>query len=204
MYIDDGEELKNFYNSHDSWLYDIDYFMKEEYIFSVKKSPTTLLERVSAHLIYWLNDFMNEEENAEDVIEKIQENDILSRLSDIDDMISPELIIYDFDGTSVYDDITGDTMTINESEGLIEFDLGYKGTLCMTKEEFEDHGGSIDIFKPDEDEDDVEIDFYFPSGTVYFFMSDENLEKMSEYLLASVEELNKIYKSLGLKTIEIV
>jgi hypothetical protein len=86
---------------------------------------------------------------------------------------------------------------------IIEFDLGYKGTLYMTQEEFENEGGSIDIYKPDEDEEEVEIDFYYSSSNVLFFMSDENIERMSEYLLACVVELNKIYASSGLKTIEI-
>jgi hypothetical protein len=111
----------------------------------------------------------------------------------------PELVIYEFDGTSVYDGIGSDDIEPDEKfeNFTATLETGYK--LMMSKEDFEEMGGEVIL--PDDETDEVTIE-YMSSSDVYFFMSEGSQREMHEYLLECVRELNKIYSVLGLKMIE--
>ena len=120
--IKDGETLEHIYSSHDRWLEDLDDFIKTEYCFSVYNNAIDLMDRVSAHLIFWLNDF-DKEECADKVSDKILENKVLKRLTDLGETGGPELIIYEFGGTSIYDECNSGKIIYNEQEDLITIKL---------------------------------------------------------------------------------
>jgi hypothetical protein len=115
---------------------------------------------------------------------------------------NPELVIYEFNGTSVYDEISDDKIKYFPDTDSLEIDLYEKeGILHLSKEDFENYF-SGEILLPDEEEDE-EVQFGHSTGFVLFFMSEQNEEKMNEFLKSCLIALNEVYDSLGMNTIVI-
>jgi hypothetical protein len=203
MYIinKEGKKLDEFYWSHDRFLEDIDDYISDNYNFIVsKENSVDLLDVVCGHLLYWYYKALDDEPQAKIIYKDLfQQNEIINRLIKIGDP-TPELVIYEFDGISVYDELRDGNVILKESYDTIEINLDYNGILYLTAEEFKELGGEINL--PEGDEDDIMIDFFGSSGSVYFFMNSNDEIEMNNYLIKCVEELNKIYNTLGMKIIE--
>lgn len=196
--IKDGTEMKMVYRSHDRWLDDLSHFIKNEFVFSVNTySMSDLLDRVSAHLNHWLNSDVTVPLSGE-MTTKIKSNPILNKFIEIDSLLNPELIIYEYDGRSIYDEIERDKINYNSEDEILRISLRDDAIFYMSREEFEDAGGEIEL-PLDEDDD---IDFYYSIGEVFFFMTNEGEKQLQNDLLKAIQELNKIYTSLNLKLID--
>ena len=197
----EGIRLDFIYSSHDRFLEDIDDYINENHVFKVSKNnPIDLLDIVCGHLNYWQYEKYKENHQAKLIYDEcFQKNEIINRLIKIGDP-NPELVIYEFNGISVYDDLHESNVIHQESYETIEVQLEYNGVLYLSAEEFADLGGEINL--PEDDDDELYIDLSC-HGNVYFFMTDINEKLMGEYMILCVEEINKIYSTLGLRLIEL-
>ena len=203
MYVINKEGLKlDFvYQSHDRFLEDIGFYINENYVFTVsKENPIDLLDVVCGHLLHWYYQTFEEGNQAKLLFhEMFQQNEILNRLIKIGDPI-PELVIYEFNGISVYDELIGTNVLPKVTYEIIEVQLDFNGILYLTAEEFGDLGGEITLPEDEEDELNIELSSW---GDVYFFMTESNEKSMQEYLIRCIEEINKVYSSQGMRLIEI-
>jgi hypothetical protein len=190
----DGSVSDFVYQSHDRWLDDYAHFLKAEFTYSViEGSMADLLDRVSAHLNHWMD-----KKDEAPLNKTIQENQVLARVFNVcGSIIQPELIIYEFGGRSIYDEIQSEDISYDEKSKTLEIKLYNDAIFEISQEDFEDIGGEI-ILPEDEDE---EIEFEYSIGEVYFFMTDDQEEELRSYLLMCINELNKIYESFGLPLI---
>ena len=197
----EGIRLDFIYSSHDRFLEDIDDYINENHVFKVSKNnPIDLLDIVCGHLNYWQYEKYKENHQAKLIYDEcFQKNEIINRLIKIGDP-NPELVIYEFNGISVYDDLHESNVIHQESYETIEVQLEYNGVLYLSAEEFADVGGEINL--PEDDDDELYIDLSC-HGNVYFFMTDINEKLMGEYMILCVEEINKIYSTQGLRLIEL-
>ena len=131
--------------------------------------------------------------------ESFKQNEIINRLIKIGDP-NPELVIYEFNGISVYDELNGQNVIQKESYETIEVQLEYNGILYLSAEEFADLGGEINL--PEDEDDEVFIDLH-NWGSVYYFMNENDENKMGEYMIKCIEEINKIYSTQGIRLIEL-
>jgi hypothetical protein len=156
------------------------------------------LDQVCAHLLKWEYRAFEKDGPAKNVHHEFEKNEVLQRFTELGSSM-PELVIYEFNGISVYDGIGSDDIEPDEKfeNFTATLETGYK--LMMSKEEFEEMGG--EVIPPDDEIDEVTIE-YRTTSDVYFFMSEDSQQEMHEYLLKCVIELNKIYSDLGLKMIE--
>ena len=205
MYVinKEGVKLDYTYSSHDRFQEDIDYYINENFVFKVSgDDPINLLDVICGHLLHWYYKRFKEETQAKLIYDDLcQQNEKINHLIKIGNPI-PELVLYEFGGISVSDELNGDNILQNSDYGIIEITINDFGTLFMPIEEFDEMGGEI-IF-PDDDESDDQIDFEFSSsGNVYFFMNEMNLEEMGQYLRLCLNELNYIYSSLDMPLIEL-
>ncbi len=99
---------------------------------------------------------------------------------------------YDFNEDDIENSADFETFIASLENGL---------KLSVSKEEFAEMGGEIIL--PEEEEDEVIIEFSWPSGDVYFFMKEEDENAMSQYLVKSIDELNTIYASLDFPLINV-
>jgi hypothetical protein len=203
MYVinKEGIRLDLIYFGHDRFLEDIDDYIAENYFFKTSKdNPIELMDVVCGHLNYWKYKTYSDNQQAKLIYDEcFQQNEIINRLIKIGDPI-PELVIYEFDGISVYDELNDRNVIEKETYETIEINLDYNGILILTAEEFEDLGGEITL--PEEEDDELYIDLSC-NGDVYFFMTDINEKLMGDYMIRCVGEINKIYSSLGLPLIEL-
>lgn len=199
----DGKVLNYAYMSNVFWLDDLDFFIKSEYRFEVSKgSSVDLLDKVCAHLTYWNTDNREAENISEKVVQKISEHSKLDRILGLNgDIVNPELVIYDFNGTSIYDQISDNKITyIPENESLI-IEISEKDCkFILSREDFENYFNG-EIMMPEEDDD--EIFFGHSTGNVVFFMTPHDEEDMIIYLTSCIKALNEIYESLGMQVIKI-
>jgi hypothetical protein len=187
------------YTSSVHWLDDLDDFIKCGFQF--EKKNIGLLDLVCAHLLYWDSEESNLIRDRENVLAKVNKKPKLRNILDLGG--NPELVIYEFNGTSVYDEISDDKIKYFPDTDSLEIDLYEKeGILHLSKEDFENYF-SGEILLPDEDEEDEEVQFGHSTGFVLFFMSEQNEEKMNEFLKSCLIALNEVYDSLGMKTIVI-
>ncbi len=205
MYVinKEGVKLDYTYSSHDRFQEDIDYYINENFVFKVSgDDPINLLDVICGHLLHWYYKTFKEETQAILIYDDLcQQNEKINHLIKMGNPI-PELVLYEFGGISVSDELNGDNILQNSDYGIIEITINDLGTLFMPIEEFDEMGGEI-IF-PDDDESDDQIDFEFSSsGNVYFFMNEMNLEEMGQYLRICLNELNYIYSSLDMPLIEL-
>jgi hypothetical protein len=186
----DGTVSDFVYQSHDRWLEDYKHFHKAEFTYSVMAgSVVDLLDRVTTHLNHWMDKIDEAPMN-----QVIQENPVMERIFRVcGSTINPELIIYEFGGRSIYDEIQSEDISYDENNKTLEIKLYNDAIFEISREEFEDLGGEITL---PEDEDE-EIEFFYTSGNVYFFMTEEQEEELRRYLLQCINELNKIYESFG-------
>lgn len=193
-----GEILEHIYFTGDRWDEDINFFVNAEFKFSVfEESPIDLMEKVCAHLLYWYFESQKGNSQAKEIYEKhISKNKILQRINQNDNPI-PELVIYEFNGTSIYDDLNGEEIISNEDLTSFKFDLKEKGQFLISREEFGEMGGEINL--PEDEEDEIEIEFY--SSDVYFFMTESDQKSLGAYMRLCISELNGIYETLELPTI---
>jgi hypothetical protein len=194
-----GQTLEHIYTGNDRFLEDIDDYISSYYSFRVSEDDTIeLLDVVCAHLLFWSYETFNDDSQAKLIYDELfSQNDILKRFTELGDP-TPELIIYEFDGTSLYYDVVSEN--VSYSDDFETFTAVLKnGKLIMTKEEFEELGAELS-YPVDEDEE-FYFDFFWSTGDVYFFMSEENQIKMKEYLNKCIVELNRIYSSLNMDTI---
>jgi hypothetical protein len=195
---DEGKILEHVYRSHDRFLEDLGFYIKNYFDHGASTDTFSLLDQVCAHLMKWEYKTLEEDEGAKNVYHEIQKNEVLRRFTELGYSI-PELVIYEFDGTSVYDDFGSKDVEPDEKFENFTATLRIGYTLMMSKEDFEEMGGEVIL--PDDETDEVTIEYRTPSD-VYFFMSEDSQQEMHEYLLKCVMELNKIYSYLGLKMIE--
>lgn len=195
----EGTVLNHMYTSHDHWLDDLDDFIKCGFQFETKNEY--LLDLICAHLLYWDLDESKGIRDREKVLAEINEKTSLCRVLDLNGW--PELVIYEFNGTSVYDEISDDKIKYFPDSDSLEIDLSEKDcTLHLSKEYFENYF-SGEILLPDEDEEDEDVQFGHSTGFVLFFMSEQNEKKMDEFLKSCLVDLNEVYDSLGMKPIVI-
>lgn len=189
--------LNHMYNSHDRWLDDLDDFIKCGFQFETKNIG--LLDLVCAHLLYW--ELEESKGDREKVLAKINEKPTLGRILELGG--NPELVIYSFNGTSVYDEISDEKIKYFPDSDSLEIDLSEKDCILhLSKEDFEIYFGG-EILLPDEDEEGEELQFGHSTGNVLFFMSEQNEQKMEEFLNSCLIDLNEVYDSLGMKSIVI-
>ncbi len=197
----DGDNLEHIYTSHDRFLEDLDDYISENFCFSVSIDDTIdLLDCVCGHLLYWHYKTYDDDSQAKLIYDGLfKQNEILQRLMKIGDS-TPELVIYEFNGTSLYYSFNEDDIKyVHDSESF--FALVEKNSkLNFTKEEFEEMGGEITI--PVDEDDEVYIEFSW-SSNVYFFMKNDDFIKMNDYLNKCIVELNNIYLSLEMKVVDI-
>jgi hypothetical protein len=197
----DGDILDHIYSSHDRFLEDLDDYISENFCFSVSIDDTIdLLDCVCGHLLYWQYKTFGDDSQAKLIYDGLyKQNEILQRLIKIGDS-TPELVIYEFNGTSLYYSFNEDDIEyVHDSESYFAM-LEDNSKLYFTKEEFEEMGGEITL--PVDEEDEVSIEFSW-SSYVYFFMKKEDVIKMNDYLNKCIVELNNIYLSLKMKVIDI-
>lgn len=197
----DGDILEYFYLSHDRFLEDLDLFISENFCFRVAINETiNLLDCVCGHLLFWHYKSKSDNSQAKLIYDGLfKQNLILNRLIKIGDS-TPELVIYEFNGTSLYYSFTeNDIEYVPDSESFYVM-LEGDSKLYFTKEEFEKMGGEITL--PTDEDDEVIIDFLW-SSNVYFFIKNDNLIKLHDYLHKCILELNTIYLSLEMKIINI-
>ncbi len=197
----DGDILDHIYTSHDRFLEDLDDYISENFCFSVSIDDTIdLLDCVCGHLLYWQYKTYDDDSQAKLIYDgHFKHNEILQRLIKIGDS-TPELIIYEFNGKSLYYSFDEDDIKyVHDSESFFAI-LEKNSKLNFTKEEFEEMGGEITI--PVDEEDEVYIEFSW-SSNVYFFMKNDDFIKMNDYLNKCIVELNNIYLSLEMKVVEI-
>ena len=196
----DGDILEHIYTSHDRFLEDINYYISENFCFSVSVDDTIdLLDCVCGHLLYWQYKTYSDDSQAKLIYDGLfKQNEILQRLIKIGDS-SPELVIYEFNGKSLYCSFNEDDIVyVADSESYFAM-LKDNSKLYFTKEEFEEMGGEITLSV---DEEEVYIEFSW-SSYVYFFMNNEDVIKMNDYLNKCILEINNIYLSLEIKIINI-
>ncbi|MEY3498845.1 MAG: hypothetical protein RL308_514 [Bacteroidota bacterium] len=196
----EGIIIEHIYSSHDRFLEDIDDYINENFNFRVSKDNSIdLLDVVCGHLLHWQYKTYQNDEQAKLVYnEKFKENEILKRFINNGDP-TPELVLYEFKGISMYYDFSEDDIENSADFETFTASLENGLKLSMSKEEFAEMGGEIIL--PEEEGDEVIIEFSWPSGDVYFFMKKEDEKAMSEYLVKSIVELNTIYASLDLPLI---
>lgn len=197
----DGDILDHIYTSHDRFLEDLDDYISENFCFSVSIDDTIdLLDCVCGHLLYWQYKTYDDDSQAKLIYDGLfKQNEILQRLIKIGDS-TPELVIYEFNGTSLYCSFREDDIEyIPDSESFFSM-LEENSKLYFTKVEFEEMGGEITL--PVDEEDEVYIEFSW-SSNVYFFMKNDDFIKMNDYLYKCILELNNIYLSLEMKVIDI-
>jgi hypothetical protein len=202
MYITnkEGYRLDFIYSSHDRFLEDLDIFISENHIFKVSAvNSTDLLDVVSGHLLYWCYEKYEDNSQAALIFDDLFRNNVqINGLIEIGDS-TPEMILYKFNGVSVYDQLTDENVLPKQTHNTIEIKLDNHGILFLTIEEFEGMGGEITF--PEDENDELSFDF-FRSGDVYFFMTDYDENSMREYLIKCIDEINKIYASLDICLIE--
>ena len=197
----EGIRLDEMYSTHERFLEDIDDYINENYVFRVNRDYSIdLLDVVCGHLLHWQYKTYADDTHARLIYNDFfQQNEILNRLIKTGDP-TPESVIYEFDGISVYDDLNDRNVLRKDTYENFEINLDAYGILHLTAEEFEDLGGEITL--PEDEEDEVEIDLSC-SGNVFFFMKESDEEIKQEYMIKCIEELNKIYSSQGMKLIDI-
>jgi hypothetical protein len=197
----EGIRLDFIYSSHDRFLEDIDDYIYENHVFKVSKNnPIVLMDIVCGHLNYWQYQTYRENHQAKLIYDEcFQKNEIINRLIKIGDP-TPELVIYEFNGISVYDELIGTNVLPKETYEIIEVQLDFNGILYLTAEEFGDLGGEITLPEDEDDELNIELSSW---GDVYFFMTDTNKNLMGDYMIVCLGEINKIYSSQGLRLIEL-
>lgn len=198
----EGKKLDFIYASHDRFLEDIDDYIKENHLFEVSRSNYIyLMDVVCGHLKFWQYEKYNENQEFKLIYDNyFQKNHVLHRLMKDGDPI-PELVIYEFNGISVYDELNGDNVILKDSFETFEIQVDYNGKLIMTSEEFEDLGGEIIL--PEDEDDELEIELGC-SGDVYFFMEESDEKLMGDYMILCIEEINNIYSIFGLPLIELI
>ena len=195
----EGTVLNHMYTSSVHWLDDLDDFIKWGFQFETKNID--LLDLVCAHLLYWDSEESNVIRDRKKVLAKANKKPTLRNILDLGS--NPELVIYKFNGTSVYDQISDDKIKYFPDSDSLEIDLYEKdGTLHLSKEDFENYF-SGEILLPDEDEEDEDVQFGHSTGFVLFFMSEQNEKKMDEFLKSCLVDLNEVYDSLGMRPIVI-
>ncbi len=197
----DGNILEHIYSSHDKFLEDIDAYIFDNFCFSVSVNDTIkLLDCVCGHLLYWQYKNYSEDSKAKLIYDgHFKQNEILQRLIKIGDS-TPELVIYEFNGTSLYYSFNeNDIEYVADSESFFAT-LEENSKLWFTKADFLEMGGEIILDEEDKDGNFIEFSW---SSSVYFFMKNDNLMKMNEYLNKSILELNNIYSSFNLMKIDV-
>jgi hypothetical protein len=197
----EGIRLDFIYSSHDRFLEDIDDYINENHVFVASRhNPIDLMDVVCGHLNYWQYQTYRENHQAKLIYDEcFQKNEIINRLIKIGDP-TPELVIYEFNGISVYDELIGTNVLPKETYEIIEVQLDFNGILYLTAEEFGDLGGEITLPEDEDDELNIELSSW---GDVYFFMTDTNKNLMGDYMIVCLGEINKIYSSQGLRLIEL-
>jgi hypothetical protein len=197
----EGIRLDNIYTNHDRFLEDIDDYINENHVFLVSKNnPIDLMDVVCGHLNYWQYETYSDNQQAKFIYDEcFQQNEIINRLIRLGDPI-PELVIYEFNGISVYDELRESNVIHKETYETIEVQLEYNGVLYLSAEELAELGGEINL--PEDEDDEVLIDL-LNWGNVYYFMNEDDENKMGENMIKCIEEINKIYSDQGLRLIEI-
>lgn len=203
MYVINKEgDRKDFvYSSHDRFLEDINHYISENRIFEISRNNTIgLLDLVCGHLNYWKYKSYNDNQQAKLIYNDFfQQNEVINRLIKLGDPI-PELVIYEFRGISVYDELNGRNVIQKESYEILEVQLEINGILFLSAKEFAELGGEITF--PEDEDDEIEI-YLSCWGDVYFFMTESDEKEMGEYMLECIVELNKIYSTQGLQLIDL-
>lgn len=194
LYINNDPEPYNFFTSYpDTWLLDYDYRQCLIYNFSSEIDTETLVEIFCSHVNYWLNSDDYEKNSSNDVIK----NSIL-KMGPLGNG-TPELLFYDFNGKSVYDEQTkseenhGFKHEFNDlkTEISLFYDSGEK--LVCSLDDFKNIlWGSIEEYEADPDneiyEDVIEVDF---SPTPLFFMKIEDQIEMRKYIFDFFNKINE-------------
>lgn len=197
----EGSISDHIYTSHDIFLEDLDHYISENFYFRVSVDDTIdLLDCVCGHLLYWHYKTYSDDSQSKLIYDGLfKQNEILQRLIKIGDS-TPELVIYEFNGTSLYYSFNEDDIEyVHDSDSFFAL-IEENSKFNFTKEEFLEMGGEITL--PVDEEDEVSIEFSW-SSDVYFFMKKEDVIKMNDYLNKCIVELNNIYSSLEMKVIDI-
>lgn len=196
-----GDVLEHIYTSHDRFLEDIDNYISEKFCFSVSIDDTIdLLDCVCGHLLYWQYKTYSNDSQAKLIYDGLfEQNEILQRLIKIGDS-TPELVIYEFKGTSLYYSFNEDDIDYVADSEFFCVILEENSKLYFTKDEFERMGGEINL--PEDEEEEIYLEFSW-SSNVYFFIKNDDFIKMDNYLKECIVELNSIYLSLGMKMINL-
>lgn len=193
----EGQKLDVIYESHDRFLEDIDSYIAVNYS---DRSFYSLLDLVSAHLLHWYFEYLKKDTEATLIYDKIfPANEWIKRLIK-DGEALPELIIYEFNGISLCDELNEDNVIKKENYESVEIKLDNKGILYLSIDDFKNIGG--EIYDPEDEDDDFYIELS-SHGKIFFFMTEQDEIAMNTYLERCVEELNKIYSDRGLKLINI-
>jgi hypothetical protein len=194
-----GQILQIVYIADDRFLEDLPDYVKNNFNQKPASRTDELLDRVFAHISHWDLNCDDEDLMAKLIFEKIKSNGTLQLVTRLKQPI-PELLIYEFNGTTTFgtfrcDDIVPDEKYENFT---VPTSNGYE--LVFSKSELDEIGGEAN---PPESELD-EAEFYWPSDIVHFFMKSSDEEKMRSYLSKCIVELNLIYNALRLETIAVV
>ncbi len=196
----DGDILDHIYTSHDRFLEDLDHYISKNFCFSVTINDTIdLLDCICGHLLYWqYKSFVDDSQAKLIYVGLFKQNEILKRLIKIGDS-TPELVIYEFNGISLYYSFNEDDIEFDHNSDSFFAKLDENSKINFTKEEFLQMGGEITL--PVDEEDEVCIEFLW-SSNVYFFMKNDDVIKMNDYLYKCIVELNNIYLSLEMTIID--
>jgi hypothetical protein len=193
----EGQKLDVIYESHDRFLEDIDSYIEENYSY---QSFYSLLDLVSAHLLHWYFEYLKKDTEATLIYDKIfPSNEWINRLIKGGEAL-PEIIIYKFNGISVYDELKEENVIKKGNYESVEINIDNTGILYLSIEDFKNIGG--EIYDPEDEDDDFYIELSC-HGKIFFFMTEQDEIVMNTYLERCVGELNKIYSDRGLKLINI-
>jgi hypothetical protein len=191
-----GEKLNVVYVTHDRFLEDLEWYVKENSSRKPATGTVELLDRVCAHILDWKLRSGDADAQAKLVFERMESNGTLQLIAQLGWPI-PELVIYKFDGITTFNKFGSDDILPDGKFETFKVLTKTGATLVFSKEELEEAGG--EAIPPESECDEAEI--YWSSSTVHFFMKACDEEMMRSYLVRCIAELNKVYAGLGLETI---
>jgi hypothetical protein len=189
-----GEILNVVYVAHDRFLEDLESYVNDNFTREPATGTVELLDRVCAHILHWK--LKSDDAHAQAVFKRLESNGLLQLIAQLAWPI-PELVIYRFNGVTTFDEFRSDDIVPDQNFDTFTVLTRSGSTLVFSKDELEDAGG--EAIPPESEHDEAEI--HWPSSAVHFFMKPGDEERMRSHLVRCIDELNKVYASLGLETI---
>jgi len=192
-----GQLIQIVYIGNDRFLEDLSHYLKDNFNHKPATGTEELLDRVFAHILHWDLNCDEDDPMAKLVSEKIKSNGTLQLITKLHQPL-PELLIYQFNGTTSFDTFRSEDIVPDEQYENFTVPTRDGHTLVFSKSELDEIGG--EAHPPESELDEAEI--YWPGSIVHFFMKSSDEQRMRSYLSNCIIELNQIYNALGLESIE--